>query len=432
MITAYIKKCYSKYVPQSIRQKVYHWKSYKEFKEQQEKHQVTLASLRNKPVINVVFFTLYDTVWKYGDLYEILDKHPHFNPLILVCPVVNQDEKYRLQEMEKCYQYFRKKEYTVLRSYDPVTKKYIDVKKELKPDLIFYTNPYEGLIDNRYYITQFPDILTAYVPYAFMSVVYDWTYDLKFHNLLWTFFIETSLHKHYIERHQCLRGKNVFVSGFPGCDCFMSMNQAKNDVWKIKDRKIRRIIWAPHHLINEGQRGSNFLEYCDIMPEIARRYEGRLQIAFKPHPLLKKKLEQEKGWGNERTNAYYRMWNKLANGQLEEGTYEDLFLSSDALIHDCGSFITEYLFTGRPSLFMLSRNADKEAQNEYGKQALAVHYISESQDEVIRFIEDVVLKGKDPMYEKRKEFLERVAYPPEGRSAAANIAKYLGDQFKCL
>ena len=424
MNLATLRQTYEKVVPVKIKRMIYHRRIFK-FKRQQKRYQLVLEKIQRKEKIQVVFFALFESVWKYGDLYRFLDEHSRFEPIVLVCPIVNQGEKNMLQEMEKTYKKFTKEGYKVICSYDTLTGKFLDVHSVLQPDIIFYTSPYRGLIDDRYFITQFPDVLTCYVPYAFMSVKYYWTYDLEFHNLLWTFFMESELHKKDAIKHQCIHGQNVWVSGFPGCDVFLGMRQSKRDVWKIKDRNIKRIIWAPHHLIHDGQNGSNFLDYCGVMLDIAKQFEGKIQIAFKPHPLLKVKLIQEANWGLERTEAYYQQWTKLANGQLEEGEYIDLFLGSDALIHDCGSFITEYLYTGNPSLFMYSRDADRNAQNEYGKKALEVHYISYNQEQLLDFIQEVVIEGKDSLTEKRREFLQKIAYPPNGKLAARNIMDYL-------
>lgn len=423
-----IRDMYRRFMPETIQRLIYHRRFF-EFRRQQKRYQLKLDSIRNKKKIKVVFFALFESVWKYGELYEYLKNHPNFDPSILVCPIVNQGKKEMLEEMKKTYLFFSKKGYDVLYSYDFTTGHFLDVRHELKPDIIFYTSPYRGLIDDRYYITQFPDILTCYVPYAFMSVKYSWTYDLEFHNLLWTFFVESSLHKKEAEKHQCIHGQNMYISGFPGCDIFLNNYQPKYDVWKIEDRNIKRIIWAPHHLLHEGQKGSNFLDYYAVMLEIANLFRDKIQIAFKPHPLLKLKLKKEKDWGEERTEFYYKQWQNLPNGQLEEGVYVDLFLTSDALIHDCGSFITEYLYTQKPSLFMFSKDADRKAQNEYGRKALDVHYISYNRKDLLNFINNVVIDNNDYMKGKRLKFLKEIAYPPNGKLAAQNIMDYLVSQF---
>ncbi|WP_270593607.1 MULTISPECIES: CDP-glycerol glycerophosphotransferase family protein [Butyricimonas] len=425
----YLKKVLKKIIPNGIKRLIYHLIFRNRYIYQQRKNQIILKEIQKKNNIKIVFFVLSESAWKYGKLYDLLKKSSRFDPCILVCPIVNQGDSYMKSEMEKCYTRFKNENYKVYCAYNFVTGEYFDVKKELNPDIIFYSNPYRGLIDDRYYITHFSDVLTCYVPYAFMSVKYDWSYDLEFHNLLWTFFIETELHKKYIEKRQCIHGINLCVSGYPGCDAFMDNNRQWRDVWKIKDKKIKRIIWAPHHLLHDGQCRSNFLNYYEEMLVLAKQYEGKIQIAFKPHPLLKQRLLNEPQWGPERTKTYFQRWAELPNGQLEEGVYDDLFLSSDALIHDCGSFLTEYLYIGKPSLFMISPNMDQKGQNEFGKRALEVHYLSYNHQQVIDFIDRVVLGEDDYMHDTRKVFLESIVYPPHNQLAAENIMSYLENEF---
>ena len=42
------------------------------------------------------------------------------------------------------------------------------------------------------------------------------------------------------------------------------------------------------------------------------KYQDSVQIAFKPHPLLKVKLRDK--WGEKATAEYYRKWEELENG----------------------------------------------------------------------------------------------------------------------
>src|SRR5690606_23808246 len=122
--------------------------------------------------------------------------------------------------------------------------------------------------------------------------------------------------------------------------------------WKNKSTKLKRIIWAPHHRIDEkGSKYSfsNFLKFHQSFLELAQENSDKIQIAFKPHPLLKQKLYVHKDWGVEKTRQYYNSWAQLPNGQLALDDYIDLFLTSDAMILDSISFIAEYAFTRKPS-----------------------------------------------------------------------------------
>jgi CDP-glycerol glycerophosphotransferase (TagB/SpsB family) len=180
--------------------------------------------------------------------------------------------------------------------------------------------------------------------------------------------------------------------------------------------------------MHELNKVSNFLEYFDVFLELAAVYKEQLQIAFKPHPLLRIKLENDPNWGKEKTDAYYAEWTNLENGQFENADYGDLFLTSDALIHDCGSFMAEYLITGKPALFMIRNEAVMKEWSEFGEKAVEAHYQSRTKEELIDFIENVVLKGNDWMKEKRNDFVYQNLLQKNNLTASQNIMNYLETQ----
>jgi hypothetical protein len=254
------------------------------------------------------------------------------------------------------------------------------------------------------------------VPYAYFAVEGKWVFDELFHNLCWKIFSESKIHVKLAENYQRIHGKNMIVTGYPGCDPLRIGQQPKEIFWKTCDTDCRRIIWAPHHL-----KIKNFFLYADVFIDILKRRVGSIQIAFKPHPLLRAKLEKSENWGKKRTDDYYNLWDALPNGQFENSDYIDLFLSSDALIHDCGSFITEYLYTGKPCLFLFSDEVKNENYSDYGKMAIGLHYCAKEPRDVEAFIENVVINDNDIMKTKRMGFIADVIEPPNGRTASDNI-----------
>ena len=72
-------------------------------------------------------------------------------------------------------------------------------------------------------------------------------------------------------------------------------------------------------------------------------------MVFKPHPMLKSKLFRTK-LGKAKTDDYFHFWETQSNTQFNDGEYIELFKQSDAMIHDSGAFLAEYIFTDKPSL----------------------------------------------------------------------------------
>lgn len=399
-----------------------------EIKQAPKKHLKALQLVRGKEKVKVAFFLTHESVWKYDVLFDLMLKHPKFEPFLFVCPVVDYGVENMLFEMDKTFRAFKNKGYDVIKTYDNETKKYLDIKKSFAPDLVFYTNPYEGLQDYRYYIKQFSRTLTCYVPYAVMTTNYDAFYNLDFHNLVWKIFSETPIHKKIAFQKQKNKGKNNVVTGYPGFDQLLTDKMPDNQLWKNKNSALKKIIWAPHHSMNELNKVSNFLEYFNVFLELAVVYKDKLQIAFKPHPLLRVKLENDLNWGKEKTAVYFDKWINLENGQFENSEYADLFLTSDALIHDCGSFMSEYLITGKPALFMVRNESVMKEWSMFGEKAVEVHYQSRNYNELIDFIENVVLNEKDWMKERRDDFVQNNLIQKNNLTASQNIINYLETQ----
>lgn len=393
------------------------------------RHRKAIEKIKRKEKIKVAFFLIHESVWKYDLLFNLMLKHTRFEPQLFVCPVVNYSKENMLFEMNKSFESFNKKGYKVIKTYNEETGQYLDIKDEFSPDVIFYTNPYHGLIDPRYYVDKFSDVLTCYVPYAVMTTNYESFYNLDFHNLVWKIFSETPIHNKIAIEKQNNKGENNLVTGYPGFDQLLINKTPNNKVWKISNPILKKVIWAPHHLMNELNKVSNFLEYCDFILELAIKYEDKIQIAFKPHPLLRVKLENDPNWGKEKTDIYYNKWKYLANGQFENGEYVDLFLTSDAMIHDCGSFMSEYLITGKPSLFMVRNEAVMKEWSEFGEKAVAVHYQSRNKKQLIDFIDDIILTGNDWMKEERTTFVEDILVQNSKVTASEKILNYLESQF---
>lgn len=391
-------------------------------------HHKAVEKIRAKQgPINVVFFALINSVWKYDILYQLMEKDNRFNPVILVCPVVNYGRKNMLLNMESCYNLFKQRGYNVIRSYDRLKNKYIDVRQELSPDVIFYTNPYDGLIDKRYYITNFLDILTCYSSYFFTMTNLNELTDTLLHNLVWKRYVENDYLMNQAIALNRNHGNNCINTGYPGFDSLINNNKAHTDPWKIKNHFVKRIIWAPHHTISATAQVfySTFLDYYDFMFELAKKYHDFVQISFKPHPLLKDRLVTI--WGNEKTSEYYERWANLENGMLNEGAYEDLFLTSDAMIHDSSSFIGEYLITGKPAIYLANNPSYRDRFNEIGIECLDNHYIARSKEEVENLLTKII-KGSDPLIEERRHFVKNKLLPRYGKLASENIINDLSTE----
>lgn len=398
---------------------------------QQETYSRVKKRVRNKKgPLNVVFIVQNHSIWKLESLYRMMEKDPLFNPTIFICPNTSRGEDFIHDTLISTCEYFQSEKYHVVCAYDNQSGELLDIKK-LDPDIVFYTYPYGTNMPSQYFIYKLRSYLKCYVNYAFVSVPNEWAIASAFHGLMWKYFVECEDNLKLAQSYQPREMANAVISGYPVFDEFLQCKEIGSD-WKNSDRKYKRIIWAPHHTI-EGQTGmlqfSTFLLYCNYMLDLAEKYKDTIQFVFKPHPMLKPALYSHPHWGKERTDAYYQRWIDGKNTSYVSGNYTDLFFTSDAMIHDCGSFIIEYLYTKKPVMFL--SNYDRESQsNVVGRKAYQCHYKGHSEEDIEHFVRSVVLNSQDELVGQRRLFFDTVLSPLNGKTSAENILETIKTELR--
>ena len=119
----------------------------------------------------------------------------------------------------------------------------------------------------------------------------------------------------------------------------------------------------------------------------------------------------------------------MENTQIEQKNYVDLFITSDAIIMDSISFILEYMFVNKPSLYALKDGNTQSKFNILGKLAFETLYKSSSEEDIIDFIENQVLKEIDPLKRQRSKFAKEYLVPPNGKMPE-NIYNHIRKELK--
>jgi hypothetical protein len=382
-----------------------------------------LKKLEGKAKIKVVFLLLHESVWKYEGVYRLMEQDERFDPLVVICPYVAYGQATMSKEMHRAFENFSAKGYNVLETYNSETSEWMDINNDINPDIIFFTNPHPSSTKEQYYIKNFLYSLTCYVPYTFQTTFhYQQNYDRFFHNALWKAYYQTTIHQKIAVKYARNKGANVVVTGYPGIDNFFASHILFPDKEKTQTKK--NLIWAPHHTFEgEGMdlNFSTFLRYNNFMMELAKEYRDKLFIIFKPHPLLRPKLSKKENWGIERTNLYYKFWEENDFCAIQEGDYQKLFQESDAMMHDCDSFMGEYLALNKPVLYLFRDSNIKDRLNEFGKAAIDMHYKAGNEKDILNFINDVVINEKDEMKQIRSDWVKTIIVPPNSLTASMNI-----------
>ena len=367
--------------------------------------------LRHKSQIKVLFVVSEVSMWKTETLYQLMLSHPRFQPYILpVGDITKHDADIEV------------KTYCNGKGYDYVQLGLDEtIQSRIAPDIIFYQQAYPKFIDDKYFEMNNRESLFCHVNYCFQNTVTTNSLNRPLQNIAWMVFSENQICADEIAPIMDNKGCNLKVTGLPFMDELLLSKEHYPDPWKLQERRKKRIIYAPHHsfMPEDLVSWSSFLQNGEFILSLAKKYSDETQWVFKPHPFLEPKLR--KVWGDEKTEWYFNEWRTLPNTQMVDGGYYDVFKHSDAMLHDCGSFLLEYQYTGNPVMFLHSSQPLKNIRlNKFSEMSKSLHYQAYKNEEIESFLQ-MVIGGEDPMKDKRQAFFKEAFIPPYGKSASQNI-----------
>ena len=377
--------------------------------------------VRHKKRINVIFLAMNPAMWRYDGVYRRLANDKRFKPVIVTAMQNITDENLQIKDQEEMLSYFKERGFSVICGYNAIKREWIDLGT-LNPDIIFYTQPYDGVIECSFEYYSHWGSLFCYTPYSFQLSETNWNWNNNLQQYCWKLFYVGGVQLKQCERFSRVGKQNVVSVGY----CFeeeyeecLKCNNAVNDAWRNDNRK--RIIWAPHHSIRDKEwiKVSSFLDIADLMVKLREEYADKIVFAFKPHPVLKTKLYNV--WGQERTDAYYDDWAKSGSSFDAQGDYHALFAGSDAMIHCSGSFIVEYLYTGKPVAYVYSKIRNPPDIGLIGNTALDAHYPIYNEIDIRHFLDEVIFGGCDSMRVTRQKVVDKYLKSSNGKMFSENV-----------
>ena len=375
-----------------------------------------LKEKRKKESLRVAFIVYNISMWKYKSLYEAMDKDEKFHHFLVLTPSPGKNQNVREAHLLEMQKEFSSLNYEM---YPKIIWNDLEFDSDFFADIVFLAQMYTP----RYLTKVLKKYLFCYCPYGFPTTSSSkWAVDTFLHNIAWKEFQATQISIDESSTVMYNKAKNRICTGYIFGDELSKGTNDQNKKWKDTGKQLKRIIWAPHFSIDPNRffHISTFLDIYNTIYKLAIKYKNEIQIAFKPHPFLYSKLCEERIWGKERTDEYYNKWKQLENGQLEQGEYVDLFCSSDAIIHDCGSFTVEYLYTKKPAMYLIN-NLDKRQADSLCLEALDCYYQGSTIQEIEYFIKNIVIDNKDILKEKRIEFYKKYLQQKNQQSVASNI-----------
>lgn len=392
---------------------------------------VQLIRQRNKP-IKVGFLVVLDSCFQMNVVYELMKEDPsNFEVKILVVPDVARGATHQENQLGQTYNSLVGK-YGASHVYIPRAEggDWIDISD--KYDVVFTMCPYSEMMHRLYRIPYLAKrgVLVCYSRYyTFSDCIWedhaDSLLDLRF---LWRFYAESEFDKKRMISLQSLLAyfERIVAVGCPKLDNFIKYTKSKIGSTR------KRVIIAPHHsvLCKPGSYSiGNFILYSHIYLDLPRKYP-QIDFIFRPHPLLFYVLCANGIWTEEDVNSYISKMEEYKNCVYQKGgDYFDTFVNSDAMIQDCGAFLPEYFYVDHPQCYIIrSKKYIKSQYGDWGMKMLDACYVASTESQIIDFLDNVVLEGKDEKGEHRKIFYERELkrnYPYSSQMIVEDIKKHL-------
>lgn len=362
------------------------------------------AKLAKGEKLSVAFLLCDASMFSGESVFLRMKDDSRFACSIWVAPRVTRGESFLRETLSKTMETLSARYGSAVRSlYDPATK----IALPLDADLVFSSILYED--------QTLPDYTTERLSSrSLVSILYYGYGGLFVSNekktphlpnivFAWRYFVSNEATRTMNLAKNPLLAENLVVAGYCKMDRLEGL-EAK----AVTARARKKVILCPHHTIDRQADGlalSTFLDHAELFLKLPEMFP-EIDFVFRPHPLLFPRLAMSKWWGEARTAAYKRKMSSFSNVEFQQGgDYFASFIDSDAMIHDCGSFLAEYFYTGRPQCYLLQSPQTVDRQFlPFSRKLLDHAYRAFTGGEIVDFIRNVVIKGEDPERAARETF----------------------------
>jgi hypothetical protein len=354
--------------------------------------------------LRVAFLMCDASMFSGESVFLKMREDPRYDCFIAVAPRVTRGEAFLRDTLEKTVGSLSKRYPQAVHAlYDPEARK----AEPLDADLVFSTVLYEDQTLPDYTVDKLScRALVAILYYGYGGLFFTNEKKTPFlPNVVfaWRYFVSNEATRAMSEAQNPALAANMRAVGYCKMDRLASL--------PFRRRARKRVILSPHHTIDQNADGlalSTFALHADMYLKLPGLFP-EIDFVFRPHPLLFPRLATAKWWGQEKTNAYRAKMEAFPNVEFQQGgDYFETFADSDALIHDCGSFLAEYFYTGRPQCYLLADDQTVERQFLPFSRRLLEHVDKAyTEDDVVAFIRRVVVDGNDPRKAERDAFAAR-------------------------
>ena len=270
--------------------------------------------------------------------------------------------------------------------------------------VVFYPLPYSSLYPDRYK----PEVAAAmgcriaYIPYGLEvgGGVFNarYQYDTEVPRVAWRVYARSLGQLKSFSRYCSYGNGHVVLTGHPRTERNFHQGIRSEDIQISKVRGRSVILWTPHFTVNTRRKWSSFLDYHET---IVRMIDERpdLFLLVRPHPFLKASLAKHESWGGNCVSNWFSNIDEKDNMHVDTAAdYRHAFEISSAIMADAGSFLVEYLLTGKPVCYLTGKDDIGLSQEV---RSLGCYYSGATELDLDSFLDRVVRKGEDSLSEAR-------------------------------
>ena len=178
---------------------------------------------------------------------------------------------------------------------------------------------------------------------------------------------------------------------------------------------FRNISWSPHWSSLRSEDSAHVVSSFAVAIQDFLVADPSRTLVFRPHPLFDEYLS--KFDFNRGTDRAIQALLSLENAERGDHiSVEDFFQWTDVLIHNCGSFTSEFAITGKPVIFTkVPDDFIFENLSDFGSAVVQGNYTVESGTELLEILRSLAdgLDLKLPLRQKVQELIrESIAINP--------------------
>ena len=394
----------------------------------EEVFKASVKMIRQKDKIKLGFVMIDSAQWSGDELYNLFAADTRFEVTLFDCLRADRgNNKLIAEDFWRGVEQFKKRGLNVLA---------LDNINAAVPaqDVLIYLTPYFGYAPLMLHADKVTaKTLMTHIPYSFDVSVRDKNYynSIMFRTAWKLFFSSVPGFGVYKKNSNIGMPRGLF-SGYPRTDVFFETGAEFHFDWKMARPDAKKIIYAPHWSINDVTNYATFQWNYQFMYEFAKAHP-EISWVVKPHQALFFSAVKEGIFPTlEAFKAYLQKWDDLPNAQVYTGAYyQDIFATSDGMIHDSGSFIAEYQFIDKPMIYLTREGT---IYNDLANAILGVSYLVDGKDfdGIAALMQRVFINGDDyRAAERRAVFDKYLNYPKyNGMLASEFIYKSIADELR--